>query len=39
MKSALYAFFKLTNIIAFEVETIIFSVIAFLGSIDASLKM
>lgn len=39
VKSALYAFFKLTNTISYEVETIIFSVIAFLGAVDASLKM
>ena len=39
VKSALYGFFKLTNLISCEVETVIFSVIAFIGSIDASLKM
>lgn len=39
VKSALFAFFKLTNLLSFELETVFFSVIAFIGSIDASLKM
>lgn len=39
VKSALYAFFKLTNLLSCEVETVVFSAIAFVGSIDASLKM
>lgn len=39
VKSALYAFFKISNLICFEVETVFFSTLAFVGSIDASLKM
>lgn len=39
VKSALYAFFKISNLICFEVETVFFSTLAFVGSVDASLKM
>jgi NADH:ubiquinone oxidoreductase subunit 4 (subunit M) len=39
VKSALFAFFKLTNLISCEIETVFFSSIAFIGVIDASLKM
>lgn len=39
VKSALFAFFKLTNLISCEIETVLFSSIAFIGVIDASLKM
>ncbi len=39
VKSALFAFFKITNLLSFEVETVFFSVVAFIGSIDSSLKM
>lgn len=39
VKSALYAFFKITNLISCDIETVLFSTIAFIGSVDASLKM
>lgn len=39
VKSALFAFFKLTNLISFEIETVFFSTIAFIGAVDSSLKM
>lgn len=39
VKSALFAFFKITNLISCEVETVFFSAVAFIGAIDASLKM
>ena len=39
VKSALYAFFKITNLVSCEIETVLFSTIAFIGAIDASLKM
>jgi NADH:ubiquinone oxidoreductase subunit 4 (subunit M) len=39
VKSALFGFFTLTNLLKVEFQTTVFGVIAFLGSIDASLKM
>jgi len=39
VKSALFSFFKLTNLVSCEIETVFFSAIAFIGVIDASLKM
>ena len=39
VKSALYGFYKITNIFSLEIITTIFSSFALLGIIDASLKM
>ncbi len=39
VKSAIFGFYKLSNIIGGEIDTIIFSTIALIGVIDASLKM
>ena len=39
VKSALYSFFKLTNLIAYEINTSIFLGIAIIGVVDASLKL
>lgn len=39
VKSALFGFFTITNLIGAELNTALFGVIAFLGAIDASLKM
>lgn len=39
VKSALFGFFTLTNLMRVELETVFVSVIAFLGACDASLKM
>lgn len=39
VKSALFGFFKLSNLFFFEVNTVFFIFIAFLGATDASFKM
>lgn len=39
VKTALFSFFKLSNLISCEIETVFFSTIAFIGAIDASIKM
>jgi NADH-ubiquinone oxidoreductase chain 4 len=39
VKSAIYGFYKVTNLIGSEVDTYIFSTICIIGVIDASLKM
>lgn len=39
VKSALYGFFKLNTLLNIEINTTIFGVFAFMGAIDASLKM
>ena len=39
VKSALFGFFTLTNLFCAELNTALFGVVAFLGAIDASLKM
>jgi formate hydrogenlyase subunit 3/multisubunit Na+/H+ antiporter MnhD subunit len=39
VKTALYGFYKITNLIHVELNTSFFFVIALIGTIDASLKM
>lgn len=39
VKSALFGFFKITSLINFEINTVIFCMIAFIGGLDASFKM
>ncbi len=39
VKSAIFGFYKLSNLIGGEIDTLIFSTVALLGIIDASLKM
>ncbi len=39
VKSALYGFYKLSNILGGEISTIFFTSVAIMGAIDASLKM
>ena len=39
VKTALYSFFKITNLICYETNTIFFAVIAVIGIVDASLKL
>lgn len=39
VKSALFGFFKLSNLLFFELNTVFFIFIAFLGAVDASFKM
>jgi hypothetical protein len=39
VKSALYGFYKLSNVLGGEISTIFFTSIAMMGAIDASLKM
>lgn len=39
VKSALYGFFKLTNIFSISIDNLLFSLICILGVIDSSLKM
>ena len=39
VKSALYGFYKLSNILGGEINTVLFSTIALFGAVDASLKM
>lgn len=39
VKSALYGFYKFTNILGGEISTVFFTSIAMMGAIDASLKM
>jgi NADH:ubiquinone oxidoreductase subunit 4 (subunit M) len=39
VKSAVYGFYKLSNVLGGEIDTIFFSTIALMGVIDASLKM
>lgn len=39
VKSALFSFFTLTNLFCAEINTSLFGVVAFLGAVDASLKM
>lgn len=39
VKSALYGFYKISNILGGEISTIFFTSIAMMGAIDASLKM
>lgn len=39
VKSALYGFFTITNLLKMEFNTVVFSTIAFLGAVDASLKL
>lgn len=39
VKSAIYGFYKITNVIGGEIDTFIFSTICIIGVIDASLKM
>lgn len=39
VKSALYGFYKFSNILGMEISTVLFSSIVIVGSIDSSLKM
>jgi formate hydrogenlyase subunit 3/multisubunit Na+/H+ antiporter MnhD subunit len=39
VKSAVYGFYKISNIIGCEIDTTIFIAIAAIGIVDASLKM
>ena len=39
VKTALYGFFKISNLLAYEGSTYVYASIAFIGVIDASLKM
>jgi NADH:ubiquinone oxidoreductase subunit 4 (subunit M) len=39
VKTALYGFFKVTNLFCFEGLTLLYAVIAIVGTVDASLKM
>lgn len=39
VKSAIYGFYKVSNIIGNEIDTFIFSTICIIGVVDASLKM
>jgi len=39
VKSAVYGFYRLTNVIGGEIDTTFFSIFAILGILDASLKM
>jgi uncharacterized PurR-regulated membrane protein YhhQ (DUF165 family) len=39
VKSAIFGFYKLSNIVGGEIDTLIFSTVALLGIVDASLKM
>jgi len=39
VKSAVYGFYKLTNLFSSEINSVLFSTIAMMGVVDASLKM
>jgi hypothetical protein len=39
VKSAIYGFYKISNVIGGEIDTFIFSTICIVGVVDASLKM
>jgi hypothetical protein len=39
VKTALYGFYKIANVVGFECNSIFFSTICVVGIIDASLKM
>ena len=39
VKSAVYGFYKLSNLLGGEIDTTFFSIFAFLGALDASFKM
>ncbi len=39
VKSALYGFYKLSNLLSFDINTTIFLIICFFGVLDSSLKM
>jgi len=39
VKSAIFGFYKISNILGGEINTIFFSIITIFGVIDASLKM
>jgi hypothetical protein len=39
VKSAVYGFYKLTSLFSSEINSVVFSTIAMLGVVDASLKM
>jgi len=39
VKSALYGFYKFSNILGAEISTVFFSSIVIVGCVDASLKM
>jgi formate hydrogenlyase subunit 3/multisubunit Na+/H+ antiporter MnhD subunit len=39
VKSAVYGFYRLSNLLGGDLETVFFSIFCFLGILDSSLKM